>query len=287
MHEQLKLTRRGFLKATVRSGIGTMGLSLGSLKWAEAVEPDWIDVNHIRVALPRLAPEFHGFRVAHITDIHMDVGMTRRRLEHIVSLVNQEQPDVVAITGDFVTVAPVECADELQSILSALTPRSVGVAVLGNHDHWTNPALVRQAIRKSGLIELNNTVHTLRRGKAVLHLAGVDDPSMGVDRLDLVLPRLAEPGAAILLAHEPDFADRFAQAGRFDLQLSGHSHGGQVRLPGIGPLILPRYGEKYHTGRYQVGEMTVYTSRGVGTTPPCVRFNCRPEIAMLTLEAAA
>jgi uncharacterized protein len=88
-----------------------------------------------------------------------------------------------------------------------------------------------------------------------------------------------------LLAHEPDYADISAATGRFDLQISGHSHGGQVIIPFIGPLVVPAYGEKYPLGQYQVGNMIQYTNRGVGTINPAVRFNCRPEITIFTLRA--
>ena len=120
---------------------------------------------------------------------------------------------------------------------------------------------------------------------APLHIAGVDDLWTGQDRLDLVLERLPAEGAAILLVHEPDFANTSAKTGRFDLQLSGHSHGGQVSLPFLGPPILPRYARDYPVGRYQVGEMALYTNRGLGTVPPRVRINCRPEISLFILEA--
>ena len=119
-----------------------------------------------------------------------------------------------------------------------------------------------------------------RRGRAGLHLAGVDDVRAGAARLDDVLARLPPTGCAILLAHEPDFADTAAASGRFDLQLSGHSHGGQIVLPFIGAPILPRMGRKYPTGCYTVRNMALYTNRGLGVIP---RVNCRPEISVFTL----
>ena len=105
------------------------------------------------------------------------------------------------------------------------------------------------------------------------------------DRLDEVLAQLPADGAAMLLCHEPDFADISAATGRFDLQISGHTHGGQIVLPFIGPIHTPRYGHKYSLGMYQVGDMIQYTNRGVGMARLPVRFNCRPEITVFTLEA--
>ena len=127
---------------------------------------------------------------------------------------------------------------------------------------------------------------TLRREEAQLHIAGVD--SLWYDKADLnpVLQQLPEEGAALLLAHEPDFADISAKTGRFDLQLSGHSHGGQIILPLVGPPWLPRHGRNYPLGQYQVGDMIQYTNRGIGMVIPTVRFNCRPEISVFTLRAA-
>jgi predicted MPP superfamily phosphohydrolase len=200
-------------------------------------------------------------------------------------MVNRQSPDLVVITGDFVTTMAGHFAADLVAALGALVPRQATLAVLGNHDHWTDATAVRQIIAESGIVELSNTVYTLRRGAAMLHIAGVDDVWERQDRLDLVLAQLPAEGAAILLAHEPDFADASAATGRFDLQLSGHSHGGQVIIPFRGPLVLPPHAHKYPVGRYQVGEMVLYTNRGLGKISPHVRFNCRPEIAVFTLQS--
>jgi predicted MPP superfamily phosphohydrolase len=105
-------------------------------------------------------------------------------------------------------------------------------------------------------------------------------------RLDELLDQLKDNSAAILMAHEPDFADVSAQANRFDLQVSGHSHGGQIVFPFIGPPILPHLGQKYPSGLYQVGSMLQYTNRGVGMARLPVRFNCPPEITIFHLEGA-
>jgi len=125
------------------------------------------------------------------------------------------------------------------------------------------------------------------RGDDKLHLAGVDDYMDGLDCLEDLFQELPEDGkATILLAHEPDFADKAAPTGRFDLQISGHSHGGQIHLPLIGSPFLPRYARKYPRGLYQVGKMILYTNRGLGAAEFNIRWNCRPEITVFTLEAA-
>ena len=118
----------------------------------------------------------------------------------------------------------------------------------------------------------------------MLHFAGVDDVLEGQDDFKLALGPLPADGTAILLVHEPDFADTSAKTKRFDLQLSGHSHGGQIIFPYLDPPILPPLAKKYPLGLYQIGEMLLYTNRGLGMVPPQVRFNCRPEITVFTLK---
>ncbi len=274
---------RPSLKTIAAPALGAAILGLSALTYAYHIEPGWVEVRPIQLSLPRLDPAFSGYRLAQISDIHLDGRMNLQRLEEIVKTINRLSPDLVAITGDFVTHSPGRYVDDLAAALKELAAPDGVFAVLGNHDHWSGPDMVRRAFRKASIIELSNTVHTLRRGKAALHLAGIDDYMMGWDRLDLVLRRLPVDGSAILLAHEPDFADISSRSGRFDLQLSGHSHGGQVRLPILGPLYLPGFGRKYPHGLYRVGNMIQYTNRGLGTVHLHFRLNSRPEITLFTL----
>lgn len=280
------LSRREFLKTSLGVTLGMTALGAGGLAYARTVEPGWIDITQLRLRLPRLSPAFHGYRLVQISDIHMDYWMTRERLAGVVRLVNDQRPDLVAITGDFVTHGYRRRAENLEGPLRSLRARDGAVAVLGNHDHWSSPAFVRSVISNSGIVNVSNRIRTVQRGRDVLHVAGVDDHWEGQDRLDLVLDHLPPEGAAILLAHEPDFADISAAARRFDLQISGHSHGGQVRLPLLGAPILPPYGRKYPLGLYRVTGMLLYTNRGVGMLRPHIRLNCRPEITVYTFEAA-
>lgn len=287
-----RLSRRTFLKMAGLSTLGAAALGAGGVGYAYEVEPGWIEVTSLQLDLPRLPAEFDGYRILQVSDIHADEWMTSERLSEIVRLVNGQRPDLVVITGDFVTsedfteVSASDVAPGLVEPLSRLKPRDSTVAVLGNHDHWTDPELVRHVVRESGITELSNSVHTVEREDATLHVAGVDDVMENQDRLDLVLDRLPSSGAAVLLAHEPDFAGTSAATGRFDLQLSGHSHGGQIRLPLLGAPVLPPLARKYPKGLYEVVEMIQYTNRGLGMIEPRVRFNCRPEITVFTLQVA-
>lgn len=280
------MTRRKFLKLILGASAGLACASTSGYVYASRIETKWLEVNTLSLTLPRLAPAFNGYKLVQISDIHLGTGMTRDHLNYVVELINQQQPDSVAITGDFVTHGDIDpLMTPLAETLSALSARDAVVAVLGNHDHWTNPAQVRGALAAAGVLDVSNSVYSIWRGDHRLHLAGIDSYWERLDRLDDVTAALPVDGAAVLLAHEPDFADISAATGRFDLQVSGHSHGGQVIMPFVGPLIVPRLSRKYPIGLYQVNSMTQYTNRGIGTILPAVRFNCRPEITVFSLFA--
>jgi predicted MPP superfamily phosphohydrolase len=259
-----------------------LGVAL-SFAWDEA---DNIEMVAQQFRLPRLSRAFHQYRLVQISDIHLGSGMTPERLAHIIDLVNAQQPELVVITGDFVTTQPIaQHLPALQKQLSRLRARDGVMAVLGNHDHHCDPLAVRQMLVSAGVVELPNRHHTVVRGAERLHIAGVDDHYFGEDRMDEVLEGLPADGCAILLAHEPDYADISAATGRFDLQLSGHSHAGQIAPPGLGMVYLPKLCRKYPVGRYQLGRMIQYTNRGLGTVILKVRIGARPEITTITLES--
>jgi predicted MPP superfamily phosphohydrolase len=210
--------------------------------------------------------------------------ITPERLAGVVELINAQLPDLVAITGDFVSYVLDDVAGDMVASLRQLRARDGTVAVLGNHDHWLGATAVRRLLHAGEVIDVSNDVYSVRRQGATLHIAGVDDVLVGADHLPGVLDKLLEPGTAVLLAHEPDFADISAASGRFSLQLSGHSHGSQIVLPIRGPLVRGPYFRKYPLGRYEVAGMTLYTTRGVGTHIVRLRINCPPEIAVFTLH---
>jgi predicted MPP superfamily phosphohydrolase len=284
-----KLSRRDFLR--ILKIIFLSMFSSGPIMAIYSLfgEPTWLDVEQVEIILPRLPKSFSGLRILHISDIHIGGWMNRTRLSDVIELAKRQKPDLVVMTGDYVigsswTENLDDAALDFIEEVSKLTADYLVLGVLGNHDHWTDAGKVRAMLSKCGVVELNNGVYSLRRGEDRLHIAGVDDVREHKARLGDVCNLLPESGGAILLAHEPDFADMSSQKDIFDLQLSGHSHGGQVVIPFYGPLVLPYLGRKYPSGLYKVGNMWQYTTRGVGMTEPAVRFNCRPEITVLTLR---
>jgi uncharacterized protein len=264
--------------------MGCVLIFLGSI-YAHKIEPNWFEVNHIELTLPKLDRAFNGYRIVQISDLHAGDGIDRSQLEKVVDAVNAQHPDLVVITGDHVSRLPRQHI-ELLDTLAKLHPRDLTISVLGNHDVYNDPTPIRKAIERVGITLLENNIYTLKRDLATLHIAGVGDVFTEQDQLDRVLAQLPPTGAAIMLAHEPDFADETAATGRFGLQLSGHSHGGQIRLPiykGYTPLLA----RKYPLGRYQVGKMIQYTNRGIGMIKIYARFNCRPEISVFNLVASS
>ncbi len=292
MKKGLLITRRDFLKLMGVAALDVFLLAIGGVGYGYLMEPNWFKVETIPLKLPRLSPRFSGLRVAQISDIHIGGWMNLERLQRAADLVLDQKPDVLLITGDFLIGSNLAAISEqtIQDLMIGLSRLASAVptfAVLGNHDYWVDVKMVRRVLSVSGITELTNAVYTLKRDEETLHLCGVDDLWEGDARIDDVIAQLKDNSSAILLAHEPDFADTSAATRRFDLQLSGHTHGGQVVLPWIGPPILPYLGRKYPSGLYRVGEMFQYTNRGIGMARLPLRINCPPEITLFVLESQA
>ena len=252
-------------------------------------EPGHPVIEKIDVRLARLPEAFQGFRIVQMSDIHFGPYMDQVRLERAVRLAQEFQPDLIALTGDFVShpfgkhngPAGAKNAEPCADVLVRWKGVPM-IAVLGNHDHWNNGDMVAGALAERGIRVLRNQAQAIERGGESIWVAGTDDALQGQADLPGSLAAIPRDDATVLLAHEPDFAD---YAARFpvDLQLSGHSHGGQVRIPGIGQIVLPAMARKYHTGLNRVGNLQVYTSRGLGVINPPVRLNCPPEVSFITL----
>lgn len=296
------LKRRTFLargiQGTLAATVGVSATSTATFYYASRLEPFWFEVTHQHMSLPRLTKAFDGYRLVQITDIHSDYTfMTAERLASIVQTVNTLQADLIVITGDFVTRYLPGLEGTLAELRNLRAKDGV-FGVLGNHDHPAGVEWIRHCLQENQIQELANKTHTIQRGTEMLHLVGMDDlwpanrgtPAPIWSHLPLLqglTASLPGEGAAILLVHEPDFADVAAHEGRCDLQLSGHSHGGQVCLPFYGPIkaVLPALSHNYPRGKYTIGKMVLYTNRGVGLLNPQVRFNCRPEIAVMDLHS--
>jgi len=267
----------------LRRGVQKM-MSRSSRLLGQRFNPGDFEVVKVEINIPRLPTPFQGYRIVHISDIHYGQWISADRLMGVVGLINQQEPDIVAITGDFVSYSG-ENIEDLITALKGIRARDAALAVLGNHDYWLDVKRVRSILSESSIMELNNDVCTVTREGYALHIAGIDSVTVKKNQLDKMLQKLPPNGPAILLAHEPDFADISAETKRFSLQLSGHSHGGQFVIPKFGTLFRGDRFRKYPLGRYQVGEMVLYTNRGIGTNAFWIRINCAPEITVIDLQS--
>jgi hypothetical protein len=266
----VNISRRNFLKTLgkmVMSGSLTVA---GGYGYGTKIEPELLTIERVQVPLKHLKPALEGFRVVHLSDFHLHPHTKIELIQQAVTKTNQLQPDLIVLTGDYVQRGA-DSIYELAPVLAGLNAKYGVYPILGNHDLWTNVEVVRGGLQQAGLPVLVNQGLALNIGQTPLYLAGLDDCWSGQPDLALALKNLPAQALTILLAHEPDLADVFAQDSRIALQLSGHSHGGQVRLPGLGAPILPYLGKKYDT------------TRGVGVGGVPIRFNCPPEITEITL----
>lgn len=280
-----KQSRRAFLGNILRTGAGLGALSALGVGYTFDGEPGWLAVERVPVSIRDLPEALDGVTIAQLSDLHASSVVRPNHITQTVAVTNQQRPDLIVLTGDYVT-------DELEFIpivaraIAALSAPLGIYAVLGNHDYWIGaPDRVTAALEDVGVTVLRNTHQQLTVRNSAIWLAGVDDVWEEQADIDAALQGIPDNAFRLLLAHEPDFADVAARH-NVQLQLSGHTHGGQVRLPLLGALALPPLGQRYPIGLQRVPESTtqVYTNRGIGLIKPSVRLNCRPEVTVLTLR---
>jgi predicted MPP superfamily phosphohydrolase len=234
-----------------------------------------------RVAVPNLPEALCGLRIVHLTDLHRCHLTPDRLLRHAIALANAACPDLVVLTGDFVTRDPADI-EPCASLLAPLRARLGVYAVLGNHDYYTDARAVERMLTRLGIQVLVNRSACVEG----LYLVGLDDDRHGQPDIARAFSDVP-PGAPILaMAHNPAFAERLAE--RDCIVLSGHTHGGQVHLPVLTAREVRRIGAKhYRAGWFQVGKARLYVNRGLGHVGIPLRLFCRPEVAVFTLEPAA
>jgi len=265
--------------------LGLMGAAGTALAlYATRIEPRWLRITRLRLAVPNLPPAFEGYRLVHVADLHLGLLHNDTRLSQLVEVINAQQPDLITITGDFFSGTTSDLAVCCRPLTDLYAPDGI-LGCLGNHDYTLGLSRVCEAIEQASVRVLLNAHQVVRRDDQALVFAGVDDVYYG--RPDLSAALAGAPDApVILLAHEPDYARAVVANPRVTLMLSGHTHAGQVRLPGYGALLLPTLGHYYSGGMYQLGTLALYVTTGFGTGRIAVRFNCRPEIAVITLTRA-
>jgi uncharacterized protein len=279
-----QINRRKFLG--LAAGAGVTAIAADGVLF----EPMRPSIVRKEIILKRWPARLDGFNIALLSDFHYDPIFSIHPIQSAVELVNRVRPDLVLLPGDFVTSPPFgnrsrgladaePCAQLLQKLQAAL-----GLwAVMGNHDAAAGAYQVTAALRAAGVSVLSNAAAPIEHNGRRFWLAGVADVLQSSADLHSALHTVPSDEAVILMAHEPDYADYVARY-PVDLQLSGHSHGGQIRLPLVPPLYLPPLGTKYYSGLYNIRELTLYTNVGLGTINVPVRLNCPPEVTLITVR---
>ena len=281
------MNRRKFLKIMTAGFLTAAG---GQAAYSTLIEPYRYDIVEQRIPLQRLGPGLDGLRAVQISDLHIGPWFTRNHLDRVVDLVGAQKADMVFITGDYLTRGGdrKHALAELYEPLRSLARDLPVFSVMGNHDFYeqADPPL-RKMLKEVGIVDVTNRMETYSRGGDVLHIAGIGTLMTGDMNLALVDAYVPKDSAAVLLAHEPDIAAYTSGLNKFGLQISGHSHGGQINLPLIGPIHLPEMGKRFPAGLYTLRNCLLYTNRGVGMTYIPIRMNCPPEITVFTFVAGA
>lgn len=247
--------------------------------YAIGVEPRCPVLERVTLHLPRLPRGLEGLRIGHLSDFHLGYLYTRANLQWAVEQMQREQPELIVITGDFVSAS--RAIADLPDLLQPLHAPLGIYGVTGNHDMWEGAGELCSALEPLGIEFLLNCNKMLHWHETPFWIAGIDDIWYGSPDLDATLEQVPADGFTLFLCHAPDFADQVVDRS-IDVQLSGHTHGGQMRLPLLKSSCLPYYGLRYASGLYNVGAMQVYVSRGLGGLP--WRLNCPPEATILTLR---
>ncbi len=255
----------------------------------DAVEVDRhrLSILEVPVKIQHLPKAFHGFRIAQVSDFHYSKWVEQWFLRETVAAVNALKPDMVAMTGDFISAEvalqtnrrhEAVCAEILGGLMCPLRYCS-----LGNHDSIDFPGVI-DALTRNGLTVLRNAYTSIDVRGDRLWVGGLADAYFDAPDLTRAIPKQRDGAPVVLLGHEPDIATTVREYGGVDLMLAGHTHGGQVRLPLLTPYFLPDLGRKFVHGRFNFAGMQLYVNRGIGTVHLPVRFRCPPEITVLTLQ---
>lgn len=237
------------------------------------------------ITCPDLPPGLDGLRICFLSDFHFTPGEDSGLLEKTILAVGRENPDIIALGGDYVAESDAIMTPLLEA-LGSLNARHGFFAVMGNHDGWVaDGEAVRSRFEKAGISFLINQNTGLTINGDRLAVAGTDFVWQGRPDPERTLRGIARQTPVLSLVHEPDYFDTMTEHRRMLLQLSGHTHGGQCRVPLLGytPMKV-RYGEKYVYGSFEHGDSRLFVTRGLGMTALRVRFACPPELAVLTLR---
>jgi predicted MPP superfamily phosphohydrolase len=278
-----KMRRRDFLVAGSLAFVAGAAITSGYLYLNDEAQTPVVD--RVPIPIKNLPPAFEGFTIAVLADFHLYPLTQPEVIQKAVVMANSLNPDLTVLLGDYVW-HEVEAIFDLAPMLAQLNAKHGVFSIIGNHDIWTNLTIVTKGLTDAGLPILVNEGFPITVGQDSLYLAALDDGWSGNPDLQAAMANHKNYTPTVLLYHEPDLADDTSLDGRISLQLSGHSHGGQIRFPGVGALITPYLAWKYDQGLYKVNDMWLYTNRGIGVTNEPIRYNCPPEVTEIVLVGA-
>lgn len=283
------MNRRAFLKRAARFTFALIGLGGGTFYYSREVEPASLEIRQENILSNKISNAFHDKRIIQFSDTHLGFNYSIKDLQKLVKQINQREPDIIVFTGDLIDNPEEINSEDHGPIIDALLPLSAPLGkywIYGNHDHGGyGTEIILEIMEAAGFTLLQNSHVEIQEQNDSLILAGIDDLMLGEPDLPATLQDANPDLLTILLAHEPDFADEAVKY-PIDVQLSGHSHGGQVRLPIIGHLYTPLYAEKYVLGKYNIQhKLQLFVNAGIGTTRLPYRLFCKPEIHEYTLKA--
>lgn len=290
----------GWLRAETRAGrargrwVQWIGRGWARVSYGYRVEPTWLELNRVLVPVQGLASSFAGFRIAQLSDFHCSRQVTPAYLGEAVDLTQAQHPDLVVLTGDFIHHGFKYIQSVARTLARLHAPHGV-FAVLGNHDFSVRNALgfrrhrhlhraVADALGEHGIRVLHNESLPLVRGSDTLYLVGVEDLWSRALDLDRAFAGVPPEAPRVVLAHNPRTVE-WLNGQRCDLMLSGHTHGGQVHVPGLGRPTLGRNARRFAAGMYHYRGALVYVNKGVGFGFR-FRYGVRPEVALFTLQPA-
>jgi uncharacterized protein len=285
-----KVSRRSFIKRAIGSFLTMLSAGYGGYFYAHQIEPRLLKVNSHVIRHVDIPKAFEGFKIVQFSDTHLGFQYDLKQFNKLISHINSLEPDVIFFTGDLMD-APNQYpySEQIVPLLKNLQAPFGKYAIYGNHDHGGYGSnIYKNIMDESDFKLLLNDSDRIQLADGSIYILGIDDAMLGRPNIESSIKKVPEKQYKILLSHAPDLADQAAELG-IQLQLSGHSHGGQIQIPFIGALITPPYAKKYHEGFYDIQitdfPLTLYVNRGIGTTRLPFRFLSKPELTVFTLSA--
>lgn len=279
------ISRRSFLKKILQISYGAALLGAIGHIYVKYIEPNWLEITRLTISHPLIPPVFNNFKIVQLSDTHFGFQLDEHQFKKIIQTISSEKPDVIIFSGDLVdNLLSFFEYDPMVAFLSHLSAPFGKFAVYGNHDHggWGTEKY-QEVMSASDYILLKNEAYPVQMNGDEIFIAGIDEPILGKPNLQKTFQNHDRDKFTILISHAPDLAEE-AKFYPAHLQLSGHTHGGQVQLPFFGPFITPPFGQKYTEGLYKISnDFFLYVNRGLGTTRLPYRFLARPEITVFTL----